>query len=112
MPQSDLVPGFSAENELERAVASDPDIRRGWGYSERSTGHPDRLVGAHVATILRNIGEEDELRAPLRFVALVHDSMKWAVRRDLPWSPDNDHAVLETIDPERPTPAGDGVEGC
>jgi hypothetical protein len=94
MPQPDLVPGFSAENELERAVASDPDIRRGWGYSERGTGHPERLVGAHVAAILRNIGDEDKLRAPLRFVALVHDSMKWAVRRDLPWSPDNDHAVL------------------
>jgi hypothetical protein len=30
----------------------------------------------------------------LRFIAVVHDSMKWAVRRDRPWGPDNDHAVL------------------
>jgi hypothetical protein len=44
--------------------------------------------------ILRNIRSDDALASALRFVALVHDSMKWAVRRDLPWSPDNDHAVL------------------
>jgi hypothetical protein len=91
---TDLVPGFSPENELERAVAADPDIQRGWDFPVRGTGHPERLVGAHVAAILRNIDPDDELRGPLRFLALVHDSMKWAVRRELPWSPDDDHAVL------------------
>jgi hypothetical protein len=79
----DLVPGFRAENELEWAVATDPDVQRGWS-----------LVGAHVAAILRSIGPAEELRSALRFVALVHDSVKWAVRDDLPWSPDNDHAAL------------------
>ena len=75
-------------------MASDHRIRRGWAFPVQSTGHPERIVGAHVAAILRNIGAADELRSPLRFIALVHDSMKWAVRRELPWSPDNDHAVL------------------
>jgi hypothetical protein len=100
---NDLVPGFTAENELERAVASDPDIQRGWAYQVQETGHPEHFVGAHVAAILRNIHRDDELRSPLRFIALVHDSMKWAVRRERPWSPDNDHAVLAARVAERHT---------
>jgi hypothetical protein len=101
--QEGLVPGFAARNRLERAVASDPDIRRGLGFSVQGAGHPERLVGAHVAAILRNIRSDDELGPPLRFIALVHDSMKWAVRRDLSWSPDNDHAVLARRVAERHT---------
>jgi hypothetical protein len=97
------VAGFAARNGLERAVASDPDIRRGLGFSVQPAGHPERLVGAHVAAILRNIRSDDELGLPLRFIALVHDSMKWAVRRDLSWSPDNDHAVLARRVAERHT---------
>jgi hypothetical protein len=99
----DLGPGFSAENELEESVAADPDIQRGWAFPVHGTGHPEGVVGAHVAAILRNISPEDELRSPLRFIALVHDSMKWAVRRDLPWSPDNDHAMLARRAAERHT---------
>jgi hypothetical protein len=98
-----LVPGFAPRDELERAVASDPEIRRGWAESVQGAGHPERLVGAHVAAILRNIDRGDELSSPLRFVALVHDSMKWAVQRDLPWSPDNDHSVLARRAAERHT---------
>lgn len=100
---NELVPGFSAENELEQSVASDPDIQRGWAFPVRGTGHPERNVGAHVAAILRNITPNDELRSPLRFIALVHDSMKWAVSRDRPWSPENDHAVLASRVAERHT---------
>lgn len=102
-PSGDLVPGFVAENELERAVASDPNFQRGWAFAVQDAGHPERLVGAHVGAILRNIGSDDELRSDLRFVALAHDSMKWAVRRDQPWSPDNDHAVLARAGAERHT---------
>jgi hypothetical protein len=98
-----LVPAFSARNELERALTSDPDVRRGLAFPVHGPGHPERLVGAHVAAILRNIGADDELGPPLRFLALVHDSMKWAVRGDLSWSPDNDHAVLARRVAERHT---------
>jgi hypothetical protein len=98
-----LVPGFSAQNEVEWAIACDPDIRRGWAFAVEGAGHPEHLVGAHVAAILRNIGPDDELVSALRFLALVHDSMKWAVRRDMPWSPDNDHAVLARRVAERHT---------
>jgi hypothetical protein len=98
-----LVPGFSAENEVEWAVACDPDIRRGFAFAVDGAGHPERLVGAHVAAILRNIDPDDELGPALRLIALVHDSMKWAVRRDAAWSPDNDHAVLARRVAERHT---------
>jgi hypothetical protein len=100
---ADLVPGFVAQNEVEWAIACDPDVRRGWGFAVDGPGHPERLVGAHVAAILRNIGPDDELGSALRFLALVHDSMKWAVHRDMSWSPDNDHAVLARRVAERHT---------
>jgi hypothetical protein len=100
---SDLVPGFAAQSEVEWAIACDPDIRRGLAFAVDGAGHPERLVGAHVAAILGNIGPDDELGSALRFVALVHDSMKWAVRRDMAWSTDNDHAVLARRVAERHT---------
>jgi hypothetical protein len=99
----ELVPGFSAEDDREWAVAFDSDVQRGWAFGVEGPGHPERLVGAHVAAMLRNIGSDDELRPALRFLALVHDSMKWAVRRGAPWSPDNDHAVLARRVAERHT---------
>jgi hypothetical protein len=97
------VPGFAARNGLERAVASDPDIQRGWAFPVEGPGHPERPVGAHVAAIVRNIRRDDELSSQLRLIALAHDSMMWAVRRDLSWSPDNDHAVLARRVAERHT---------
>jgi hypothetical protein len=100
---SDLVPGFAAQNEVEWAIACDPDVRRGWGFAVDGPGHPERLVGAHVAAILHNIAPDDKLSPALRFIALVHDSMKWAVRRDRAWSPESDHAVLARRVAERHT---------
>jgi hypothetical protein len=97
------VPGFTPETELEHAAAADPDVQRGWAFPVHGTGHPERLVGAHVAAILLNIAPDDPQRSALRFIAIVHDSMKWAVQRDRPWSPDNDHAVLARRVAERHT---------
>lgn len=98
-----LVPGLTAENELESAIASDADVQRGWAFPVHGPGHPESDVGAHVAAILSNISATDELRARLRVIALVHDSMKWAVSHDRPWSPDNDHAILARRVAERHT---------
>ena len=93
-PVEELVPGFEAENNLERAVASDPELRRGLAWGRRRFGHPEARVGLHVAAILRRIGDYPKLRADLRFIALVHDSFKHAVLPAEPWSRDNDHATL------------------
>jgi hypothetical protein len=52
-------------------------------------------VGAHVADLLRKIDSWDEppeRRAELRFLALVHDSLKFQVDDRLPKSGENDHA--------------------
>jgi hypothetical protein len=53
-------------------------------------------VGAHVADLLETIdrwGETGERRAELRFLALVHDTMKYRVREWLPKVGENHHAL-------------------
>jgi hypothetical protein len=90
-----LVPGFEPESDLERALVAEPELREGLAWGRPRFGHPEACVGLHVAAILGRIGDyPSELRADLRFMSLVHDSFKRAVRPAEPWSRDNDHAVL------------------
>jgi hypothetical protein len=92
----DLVPGFASESDLERALIADPDLREGLAWGRPRSGHPEGSVGAHVADLLRTIdrwGETGQRRAELRFVALVHDSMKYRVRDRLPKTGENHHAM-------------------
>jgi hypothetical protein len=89
-----LVPGFEPESELERALVAEPELRRGLAWGRRRFGHPEARVGLHVGAILDRIGAYSDLRADLRFIALVHDSFKYAVQAAEPWSRDNDHATL------------------
>jgi hypothetical protein len=91
---ADLVPGFAAESELEREVTKDEALLKGLAWGRKRFGHPEGRVGLHVAAILDSIGDYPTLRADLRFIALVHDSFKYAVRSTEPWSRDNDHATL------------------
>jgi hypothetical protein len=90
----DLVPGFEPESDLERAVVDEPELLRGLAWGRPRFGHPEARVGLHVSAILGRIGDYPELRGDLRFIALVHDSFKYAVRPAEPWSRDNDHATL------------------
>ena len=90
----ELVPGFIPENDLERTLAAAPELRRGLAWGRRRFGHPEARVGLHVAAILSRIGDYPRLRSDLRLIALVHDSLKYAVRAGEPWSRENDHAVL------------------
>src|SRR4051794_11081052 len=94
LPVSELVPGFMPESDLERAVTSDRDLLQGLAWGRKRFGHPEGRVGLHVAAILSCIGDYPTLRGDLRFMALVHDSFKYAVRSQAPWSRDNDHAML------------------
>jgi hypothetical protein len=91
---ADLVPGFVAENDLEREVTADDELLRGLTWGRKRFGHPEGRVGLHVAAILRRIGDYPTMRGDLRFIALVHDSFKYAVRPCEGWSRDNDHAAL------------------
>jgi hypothetical protein len=90
----ELVPGFEPESDLERALVAEPELLEGLAWGRPRFGHPEARVGLHVAAILARIGDYPTLRAELRFIALVHDSFKYAVRPAEPWSRDNDHAML------------------
>ena len=96
MEASDLVPGFSPESDLERAVAADPELLEGLRWGKPRRGHPEGTVGAHVADLLSRIDQAAEpagARAALRFIALVHDSQKHRVRDWQPRSGENHHAM-------------------
>jgi hypothetical protein len=84
------------ESELERALIADPELREGLEWGKPRSGHPEGSVGAHVAELLQTIdrwGETGERRAELRFLALIHDSMKYRVREWLPKVGANHHAM-------------------
>jgi hypothetical protein len=90
------VPGFDPETELERAVTADPVLRRGLEWGKPRRGHPEGRVGDHVADLLETIdrwGERGKRREELRFLALVHDSLKYRVKNWLPRTGENHHAV-------------------
>ena len=90
------VPGFVPETELERAVAADPALREGLAWGKPRRGHPEGTVAAHVADLLRTIedwGETGRRREELRFLALVHDSMKYRVQNWRPRTGENHHAM-------------------
>lgn len=92
----ELIPGFSAENELERAVTRDPELLAGLAWGKPRAGHPEGSVGAHVRDVLEALDREDvpaETRTLLRFVAVVHDSFKYRVQEWLPKTGANHHAA-------------------
>jgi hypothetical protein len=91
-----LVPGFVPENDLERAVAGDPELVAGLAWGRPREGHPEGSVGAHVAELLQTLerwGERGSRRSQLRFVALVHDALKYRVRGWMPKAGENHHAM-------------------
>ncbi|HLM08639.1 MAG TPA: hypothetical protein VK307_02930 [Thermoleophilaceae bacterium] len=92
----ELVPGFAAENELERRLGDDPVLLEGLAWGRPRRGHPEGSVGAHVAGLLRTLdswGETGARRAELRFLALVHDSLKYRVSNWIPHLGENHHAM-------------------
>ena len=93
---ADLVPGFRPENELERKLADDPVLLQGLAWGKPRPGHPEGVVGEHVSDLLRTLEEWDEpapRRSELRFLALVHDSLKCDVQNWRPRHGDNHHAA-------------------
>jgi hypothetical protein len=85
---------IAPETDLERRLLEDARLAEGLAWGSPRWGHPEGSVGAHVGAILECIDPADPLRGDLRVVAMIHDAFKREVRPDLPWSPENDHAVL------------------
>jgi hypothetical protein len=95
-PAEEAVPGFHPENDLERLVARDERLLKGLAWGKPRAGHPEGTVGAHVAQLLRTLEgwkEAEPLRSDLRFIALVHDSLKGEVKKWLPKTGENHHAT-------------------
>jgi hypothetical protein len=93
---ADLVPGFVPETDLERAVAQDPQLLAGLAWGKPRKGHPEGTVGAHVTDLLATIDRDkhpQDVRTPLRFIALVHDAFKYRVHEWLPKTGANPHAA-------------------
>jgi hypothetical protein len=95
-PIAEVIPGIRPEDELERRLMADPELREGLAWGKPRSGHPEGSVGAHVADLFATIdrwGETGRRRSELRFLALVHDAMKYRVREWLPKVGENHHAV-------------------
>ena len=95
-PPASPIPGFVPETELERAVTADPMIAEGLAWGEPRRGHPEGSVGAHVADLLETIerwGDAGQRRRDLRFMAIVHDSLKYKVQHWRPRTGENHHAM-------------------
>jgi hypothetical protein len=92
-----VLPGFTPESDLERAVTSTPELREGLAWGRPRPGHPEGPVGAHVAHLLEAIDREPgfgpERRSELRFLALVHDAFKNRVQEWRPKTGENHHAT-------------------
>jgi hypothetical protein len=82
------------ESRLERELLADPALQAGLVWGPPRSGHPEGSVADHVAAMLAGIGDHDDLRSDLRFLAIVHDAFKAQVGAGEPWSPENDHAML------------------
>jgi hypothetical protein len=90
------IAGFSPETELERELAEDPILQEGLRWGEPRRGHPEGAVGAHVADLLETIerwGETGKRREELRFLAIVHDALKFKVQNWRPRVGANHHAM-------------------
>jgi hypothetical protein len=90
------VPGFQPESELERRLARDPVLRKGWAWGKPREGHPEGEVGEHVGHLLETIDEwgvPEPQRSELRFIGLVHDSLKFRVQAWRSKTGENHHAM-------------------
>lgn len=83
-------------NALEQRLAADPVMVEGLAWGKPRRGHPEGTIGAHVAHLLERIdewGEKGIRRSELRFMALVHDTLKGSVKEWLPRTGENHHAM-------------------
>jgi hypothetical protein len=70
-------------------------LREGLAWGTPRRGHPEGAVGQHVADLLETIerwGETGRRREELRFLAIVHDALKFKVQNWRPRTGENHHA--------------------
>ncbi len=85
------------ETDLENEVISSEEWMIGAAWGEPRPGHPEGVVILHVLEVLDNVDKfySDSLyREKLRLIALIHDTFKNKVNRDLPKVGENHHAMI------------------
>lgn len=85
------------ENGIEEAICADADFIAGAAYGKPRNGHPEGAVIYHIKEVLENIDKfynDDEDRADLRLIAIVHDTFKNKVNQNLPKQGDNHHGSI------------------
>lgn len=92
----ELLPGFEAENDVERRLVEDSALLEGLAWGRPRKGHPEGSIANHVNDLLQRLdssGVQGEERAKLRFLVLVHDSFKNRVQEWRPRAGENHHAM-------------------
>lgn len=82
---------------LERRIVSDHRWIAGASWGVPRPGHPEGEVRFHILEVLAGLDRQtldQNARAKLRLVALVHDTFKNEVDRRLPRSAENHHAMI------------------
>lgn len=85
------------ETTLERRIVSDHRWIAGASWGMPRPGHPEGEVRLHILEVLAGLDRQaldQNARAKLRLVALVHDTFKSEVDRRLPRSGQNHHAMI------------------
>jgi len=88
---------ITPETDLEARIIGDADWQEGATWGKPRRGHPEGTVSAHIEEVLWNVDEEaldDPDRERLRLVALIHDTFKHRVDRELPRVGENHHAMI------------------
>ena len=78
-PMTDIQLPFKLENALEQRIAADPEWLAGVDWGRPRHGHLEGTIKAHVAAVLQNVDDfygDSLLRADLRLIALVHDTLR------------------------------------
>jgi hypothetical protein len=84
------------ETELENTIINDPEFIVGAMYGKPRRGHPEGEVIHHIGHVLANVDKYStpENREKLRLIAIIHDTFKHKVNRNLPRIDDNHHAMI------------------
>lgn len=84
------------ETELENTIIRDPEFITGAMYGKPRRGHPEGEVIHHIGHVLANVDKysTQENREKLRLIAIIHDTFKHKVNRNLPRSGENHHATI------------------
>lgn len=88
---------LNSETDLEEQIINDPEWIQGASWGEPRPGHPEGAVIHHIIEVLNNVDtlyEDSPLRENLRILALLHDTFKNKVDRNLPTKGENQHGMI------------------